>query len=139
MSASSRRVAASNGQPGSIGLFASGNAANELAGEFLGDVFIMGDLVATGLKSAVVPLADGTHRRLYCVKSPESWFEDVGFGTLVKGRAEIVLDPGFASTVQTDQYHVFITEYDARGHAFRRLSCRLRLRPERDPSSDHYF
>lgn len=34
-------VAASNGQPGSIGLFASGNAANELAGEFLGDVFIM--------------------------------------------------------------------------------------------------
>jgi hypothetical protein len=31
----------------------------------------------------------------------------------VEGRAAIGLDPGFASTVQTDQYHVFITEYDA--------------------------
>jgi hypothetical protein len=105
-------VAASNGQPGSIGLFGSGNAADQLAGEFLGDVFIIGDFTITGLKSAVVPVADGSHRRLYCVESPESWFEDVGFGTLVNGRAEISLDPGFASTVQTDQYHVFITEYD---------------------------
>jgi hypothetical protein len=106
-------VAASNGQPGSIGLFASANAANETAGEFLGEVFILGDLVVSGHKSAVVPVADGTHRRLYCVESPESWFEDVGFGTLVNGRAEIRLDPDFASTVQTGQYHVFITEYDS--------------------------
>ena len=30
----------------------------------------------------------------------------------MSGRAEISLDPDFASTVQTDQYHVFITEYD---------------------------
>ena len=105
-------VAASNGQPGSIGLFASGNAANELAGEFLGEVFILGDLVVSGLKSAVVPLADGTHRRLYCVESPDSWFEDVGFGTLANGYAEIRLDADFAATVQTEQYHVFITEYD---------------------------
>ena len=56
-------VAASNGQPGSIGLFASGNAADQLAGEFLGEVFILGDLVVSGLKSAVVPVADGTRRR----------------------------------------------------------------------------
>jgi len=105
-------VAASSGQPGSIGLFASGNAANEMAGEFLGTVFILGDLIVSGLKSAVVPLADGTHRRLYCVESPESWFEDVGFGALVNGRAEISLDPGFAATVQTGQYHVFLSEYD---------------------------
>jgi hypothetical protein len=42
------------------------------------------------------------------VESPESWFEDVGFGTLVNGRVEIRLDPNFAATVQTDQYHVFI-------------------------------
>jgi hypothetical protein len=105
-------VAASNGQPGSIGLFASGNAANELAGEFLGEVFVLGDLVVSGLKSAAVPLPDGTHRRLYCIESPESWFEDVGFGTLVDGHAEITLDPDFASTVQANEYHVFITEYD---------------------------
>jgi hypothetical protein len=47
----------------------------------------MGNLAATGLKTAVVPLADGTRRRLYCVESPESWFEDVGFVRLHDTRA----------------------------------------------------
>jgi len=105
-------VALSDGQSNSIGFYAEANPLNKIAGEFQGDVFILGNQNVTGVKSAVVPLADGTHRRLYCVESPESWFEDVGFGTLVNGRAEISLDPDFASTVQTDQYHVFITEYD---------------------------
>jgi hypothetical protein len=105
-------VAATDGKPGSTALFASANAANETAGLFLGEVDILGDLLVTGLKAAVVPLADGTYRRLYCVESPESWFEDIGFGTLVNGHAEIRLDPDFGATVQTDHYHVFITEYD---------------------------
>jgi len=105
-------VAVTDGKAGSTALFASANAANETAGLFLGNVDILGDLLVSGLKAAVVPLADGTYRRLYCVESPESWFEDVGFGTLVNGRAEIRLDPDFAATVQTDHYHVFITEYD---------------------------
>ena len=46
------------------------------------------------------------------MRAPESWFEDFGFGALVNGRASISLDPDFASTVHTDQYHVFVTECD---------------------------
>jgi len=34
--------------------------------------------VIGGPKSAAVPHPDGTLRRLYCVESPESWFEDFG-------------------------------------------------------------
>jgi hypothetical protein len=105
-------VATTDGKPGSTALFASANPANETAGLFLGEVAILGDLLVSGLKAAVVPLADGTYRRLYCVETPDSWFEDVGFGTLVNGHAAIRLDPDFAATVQTDHYHVFITEYD---------------------------
>jgi hypothetical protein len=105
-------VATTDGKPGSTALFASANPANETAGLFLGEVAILGDLRVSGLKAAVVPLADGTYRRLYCVETPDSWFEDVGFGTLVNGHAAIRLDPDFAATVQTDHYHVFITEYD---------------------------
>jgi ferric-dicitrate binding protein FerR (iron transport regulator) len=32
--------------------------------------------------------------------------------SLADGHAEIRLDPGFAATVQTDEYHVFLSEYD---------------------------
>jgi hypothetical protein len=97
-----------------IALLASVTTPGTTAGYFAGNVIVEGDLsVFNGSKSAVVSLPDGTHRRLYCVESPESWFEDVGSGSLVDGRAEISFDPDFASTVHTDQYHVFITEYDS--------------------------
>ena len=45
-------------------------------------------------------------------RAPDSWFEDFGIGHLTGGRARIELDPDFATTVNTDGYHVFITEYD---------------------------
>lgn len=63
-------------------------------------------------KSAVVHFAGGSHRRLYCLESPESWFEDFGVGQLVNGQAQVQLDPNFASVVNTDPYHVFLTEYE---------------------------
>jgi hypothetical protein len=69
-------------------------------------------LTVTGNKSAAVPFPDGTHRRLYCMESPDSWFEDFGTGTLANGQAQVRLDPDFAATVHTDDYHVFLTEYD---------------------------
>jgi hypothetical protein len=49
---------------------------------------------------------------LYCVESPESWFEDFGEGTLACGQAEVTLDPDFAAVADTEKYHVFITQYD---------------------------
>ena len=46
------------------------------------------------------------------MESPESWFEDFGTGYLKNGHAEILLDAAFASIVESDSYHVFLTEYD---------------------------
>ena len=93
----------------SIGIFATGAQA----GFFGGDVVVFNaNLYVSGTKSAVVPFPDGSHRQLYCMESPESWFEDFGFGQLMEGRAAIQLDPDFAATVSTDDYHVFIAEYD---------------------------
>ncbi len=83
-----------------------------LAGHFKGSVLVEGDFtVVGGNKSAAVPHPDGTHRRLYCMESPESWFEDCGEGCLVDGKAEVRLDPAFAALVELDGYHVFLTPY----------------------------
>ena len=91
----------------------SGNTISDSnAGAFVGNVLIDGNLQVTGTKSAVVPFPDGSHRQLYCLESPESWFEDFGFGQLVNGQTQIHLDPDFVATVKNDSYHVFITEYE---------------------------
>ena len=73
---------------------------------FRGDFTVIG-----GAKSAAVPHPDGSHRRLYALESPESWFEDFGEAHLVDGKAQIKLDPDFAKLVKTDKYHVFLTSY----------------------------
>jgi hypothetical protein len=89
-----------------------GRSCSGFAGFFQGKVNISGDLIVTGAKSAVVPFPDGSHRRLYCMESPESWFEDFGIGNLVNGQAEVQLAADFASVVNSDSYHVFLSEYD---------------------------
>jgi hypothetical protein len=89
-----------------------GRSRSGYAGFFDGKVQINGDLHVTGAKSAVVPFPDGSHRRLHCVESPESWFEDFGVGQLVNGQAQVHLDPHFASVIHADAYHVFLTEYE---------------------------
>jgi hypothetical protein len=86
------------------------------AGEFHGDVLVLGALTVTGAKSAAVLHSDGSYRRVYSVESPESMFEDFGTSTLVGGRGVVTLDPEFAALVQTNQYHVFLTPRgDSRG------------------------
>jgi hypothetical protein len=82
------------------------------AGQFFGRVLVAGDFtVWGGAKSAAVPHPDGSHRQLYCLESPESWFEDFGEAELVEGRAQVPLDPDFAALVDTSAYHVFLTSY----------------------------
>jgi hypothetical protein len=94
-------VGATNGVPGAW------------AAAFYGPVIVGGDfIVVGGAKSAAVPHPDGSHRQLYCVESPESWFEDFGTGELVNGRAEVSIEQGFGAVAETDQYHVFLTAYD---------------------------
>jgi hypothetical protein len=73
-----------------------------------GGVFRGGLMVFGGPKSTAVPHPDGSHRLLYCVESPESWFEDFGRAKLVRGKAEVKLDVNFAAVVHTDDYRVFL-------------------------------
>jgi hypothetical protein len=86
------------------------------AGQFDGKVFVRTNFVVRGTKSAAVPHPDGSHRQLYALESPESWFEDFGRGEITEGRTRVELDPDFAAVVRAEDYHVFLTpEGDSRG------------------------
>ncbi len=102
---------ASKGGVGVHGLCSDG-----YAGYFDGNVFIKGNLTKTGIGSAVaVPFPDRSFRRLCSIESPESWFEDFGEGKLVKGKAEVKIDPDFAKTVNLKtRYHVFVTPHSTK-------------------------
>jgi len=104
------------GASGGYGVYGGTAVPGGYAGGFAGPVLVVGDFTATGgTKSAAVPHPDGTHRRLYCLESPESLFEDFGEARLVGGRAEVKLDPDFAAVVHNDDYHIFLTEYGDSG------------------------
>jgi len=85
-----------------------------LAARFDGAVEVHGSFqVIGGPKSAVVPHKDGTHRQLYCMESPECWFEDFGEARVNKGICQVNLDDDFAALVDTSRYQVFLTSYDS--------------------------
>jgi hypothetical protein len=64
-----------------------------------------------GTKNAVVGTTTGA-RDLYTEESTEVWFTDYGFGRVQYGRARILLDPGFAQTVNVEEpYQVFVQAY----------------------------
>ena len=99
----------------SAGLYATGQVAG-FAARFDGPVQVNGAFtVLGGPKSAAVPHPDGTHRRLYCVESPESWFEEFGRDQLANGRARLRLDDDFNALVRGDNYYVFLTEHGDQG------------------------
>ena len=90
--------------------YTSNPSGGGLAGHFLGPTLVVGDFtVSGGAKSAAVPFPDGTQRRMYCMESPESWFEDFGTGSLKTGAGHVSLDAGFGNVVDPSRYHVFIT------------------------------
>ncbi len=84
---------------GTVGFAGAAGVAGAIAGQFAGPVniynngaiapgnlYVQGNSTVKGTKSAAVPHPDGTHRLLYCVESPEAWFEDFGEGRLSGGR-----------------------------------------------------
>jgi hypothetical protein len=77
------------------------------------DVFTVnenGDMVATGSKNAKVNSEPYGERLVYCVESPEVWFEDFGKATLDEGEVEVAFEDIFASIVNLEfDYHVFLT------------------------------
>jgi hypothetical protein len=106
-------VGATSTAGGAAVVGATNGVVGAYAGAFYGPVAINGAFtVFGGPKSAAVPHPDGTHRRLYCLESPESWFEDFGEGRLGCGEASITLDPDFAAVADLSKYHVFLTGYD---------------------------
>jgi hypothetical protein len=95
-----------------MALYAKANT--NLAARFDGDVQVHGSLsVVGGAKSAVVRDRDGSHRQLYCMESPESWFEDFGEARLRGGIGKVKLDRHYAALIRTGEYQVFLTAYDA--------------------------
>ncbi|MGI8689421.1 MAG: hypothetical protein ACR2M3_12675 [Thermomicrobiales bacterium] len=114
---------------GTVGFAGAALVSGAIAGQFAGPVniynggggapgnlYIQGNYTASGTKSAAVPHPDGTHRLLYCVESPEAWFEDFGEGTINGGNANVTLDADFAAVVDTSKLHVFVTPHDTTHH-----------------------
>jgi hypothetical protein len=110
---------------GEIGIAVQGSAAGSsaVAGLFEGPVVIDGDVgIGGGLtvhnknfKAAAVPFPDGSQRLLYCMESPEIWFEDFGSAKLRRGRATVKLSD-FANVIVTSDYRVFLSpEGDCNG------------------------
>jgi hypothetical protein len=91
---------------GVVGICANPNG---LAVYAQGDCEVLGDLLVGGSKSAAVKLRNGERRVLYCMESPECWFEDFGRARLVRGAARVRLERTFAEVVRTGDYHVFLS------------------------------
>ena len=113
LSAKGHGLVGATAAPGAAAVVGATNGVvGAYAAAFYGPVIVGGDFVVVGgAKSAAVPSPDGSHRQLYCLESPESWFEDFGTGELVDGCAEITIDPGFAAVTDLEHYHVFLTAY----------------------------
>jgi hypothetical protein len=92
-----------------IGVLGYTTTPGSLAGSFLGDVNVDGDLavsgqIIAGIKDAIVPFPDGSKRRLHCMESPEHWFEDFGAARLKRGRTVVKLDEDFAKVIKRGDY-----------------------------------
>ena len=80
------------------------------AGGAAGNLSVDGNLFVAGTKSALIAHPDGSHRAMYTVEAPDSWFEDVGRAQLRDGVARVEIDPDFAAVSGLgDDYHVFLT------------------------------
>jgi hypothetical protein len=94
---------------------------NSFGGFFFGNVVVTGNLTVNGQiiapnKGAAVEFPDGTQRLLYCMESPEYWFEDFGTAKLKRGRALVKIDADFTKVIKRGDYRVFVTpEGDCRG------------------------
>jgi hypothetical protein len=110
-----------------IGVLGYTTTPGAFAGQFIGDVSVTGNLTVGGrfnLKGCAVPFPDGTYRTLYCMESPEVWFEDFGAAKLKRGRMIVKLDVDFAKVIKRGDYKVFLTpEGDCRGLYVRRKSA----------------
>jgi hypothetical protein len=113
-----------------IGVYGETGAAGtgSYAGYFKSNLYVSGRIDA-GVKDAIVPFPDGTHRLLHCMESPEHWFEDFGAAKLKRGRAVVKLDANFAKVIKRSDYKVFVMpEGDCRGLYVRKSAASFEVR-----------
>ncbi|MHB8646482.1 MAG: hypothetical protein ACYDAR_11910, partial [Thermomicrobiales bacterium] len=103
---------------GAAGFLGGTHNASAFAAFFTGATVVQGNFSVTGAKSAAILGKDGNHQLVYCVEAPESWLEDFGTAKVIGGKAVITVDPAFMSLIHTDNYHVFLTEYDNHNDLF---------------------
>ncbi len=105
----------------SKGLVGVNTNGNDFAGLFIGHganpanntglgIFVKGRAVITGGVS-VNALTSSGPRLLHGIQAADDLAEDVGRGQLQGGRTRVNLDPLFAETIKTDDYHVFLTPH----------------------------
>lgn len=102
-------VASTNNTSGAgiygVGMQSINPNSGSYSGYFTGGagVYINGNYTATGTKSAIVSINNGSeYRKLYCEEATEVWFTHYGSSHLVKGKAVVMIDPVFANTVTID-------------------------------------
>jgi hypothetical protein len=97
--------------PGNFDIAVVGWRANNqsFSGYFNGN-----HVVASGAKSASVPTTRG-NQLLYCMESPEVWFEDFGTANLVNGQVYVELDDLFRQTTVIDDAHPMHVFVQAQG------------------------
>ena len=71
-----------------------------------------GNLTVSGSKNRLAKADEFGERLLYCYETPSPLFGDVGEGVIDEtGVCYVFLDPVFAETISTNQYHVFLQKY----------------------------
>ena len=91
-------------------------AFNTWAGFFEGNVYVTGRVTQGGVAASGAQTSDGSQVTLYSLDTAEPLVEDVGADSLVGGRADVKLDPGFAAVADAGAYQVFLTpEGDCKG------------------------
>jgi hypothetical protein len=94
------------------GIGVAGRSSQGWAGYFEGNVVVRGGFYVAGApKAAAVKHPDGTHRSLFCLESPESYFEDFGEVVLTGDSVWVKLDEDFSALVKRNRYQVFLTSY----------------------------
>ena len=94
------------------GIGVAGLSSQGWAGYFEGNVIVRGGFYVVGSpKAAAVKHPDGTHRSLFCLESPESYFEDFGEVVLAGDSVWVNLDEDFSALVKRNRYQVFLTSY----------------------------
>ncbi len=91
-------------------VFGGGKGSPQMSVDPDGNLWVKGELQASGAKPALVETENYGTRKLYAVEAPEVRFSDEGMGRLENGTTRIQLDPIFLETIEGN-FLVHLTPY----------------------------